>query len=200
VEKDEILARVSDRLFRFGFSGVTTDDIAKELGISKKTLYSCFPSKKSLLRGVVQNTMDEMSSRLERLFQAKDLNFLDRVKDILQLAATYLSKTSGVFMQDLYRNAHDVWLDVNAFIEEKILGHMEAFLLEGVEKGVVRGDIHRRFIVCLYVFAVQNIINPDQLMKLSLSSIDAFESLVKVVYEGILTEKGRNELLIRGKG
>ena len=39
--------------FAHGFRGVTMDDLAEELGMSKKTLYASFPSKDALLRAVL---------------------------------------------------------------------------------------------------------------------------------------------------
>src|SRR5437588_7649843 len=48
-----ILAAARAHFFAHGFRSVTMDDLATELGMSKKTLYAEFPSKTALLRAVL---------------------------------------------------------------------------------------------------------------------------------------------------
>ena len=51
--RDRIVA-VAERVFlRSGFSRVLMDDLARELGMSKKTVYAHFASKEDLLRAVL---------------------------------------------------------------------------------------------------------------------------------------------------
>ena len=46
--RDRILEKARDMFFKLGFSKVTMDEIAFELGMSKKTLYRYFKTKKNL--------------------------------------------------------------------------------------------------------------------------------------------------------
>src|SRR5215813_6363527 len=48
-----IVATARRHFFAHGFRSVTMDDLADELGMSKKTLYACFPNKAALLEAVV---------------------------------------------------------------------------------------------------------------------------------------------------
>src|SRR6476661_7042599 len=47
-----------------GFRRVTMDDLAEELGMSKKTLYTCFASKATLLKAVLMNKFNEIETDL----------------------------------------------------------------------------------------------------------------------------------------
>ena len=51
--RDRIVATAERIFLRSGFSRVLMDDLARELGMSKKTLYSHFASKEELLRAVL---------------------------------------------------------------------------------------------------------------------------------------------------
>ena len=57
-EDDAALKRITtaarQHFFAHGFRGVTMDDLARELGMSKKTVYASFPSKADLLRAVAE--------------------------------------------------------------------------------------------------------------------------------------------------
>jgi AcrR family transcriptional regulator len=53
-ELNEILEKVSLLYRRYGIKSITMDDVAKELGISKKTLYQHVSDKTDLVRKVVE--------------------------------------------------------------------------------------------------------------------------------------------------
>ena len=46
--KEEIIKKASDLFLNLGFKSVTMDDLANEMGISKKTIYFHFPNKEKL--------------------------------------------------------------------------------------------------------------------------------------------------------
>ena len=56
--RKRILERVRSRFFSSGFSKVTMDELAHDLGVSKKTIYKHFPSKNELLRELLKLKMD----------------------------------------------------------------------------------------------------------------------------------------------
>src|SRR4030095_16225043 len=56
--------------FAHGFRGVTMDDLAQELGMSKKTLYASFPSKLDLLRAVLLDKFHSVEGDLDRVMSA----------------------------------------------------------------------------------------------------------------------------------
>ncbi len=56
--KDRILSRAEEMFLKFGYSKVTMDEIAANIGMSKKTLYKFFPSKEELVTGdYLQNAL-----------------------------------------------------------------------------------------------------------------------------------------------
>src|SRR4051812_47673665 len=63
----QIVAEARRHFFAHGFRGVTMDDLAVELGMSKKTLYAHFPSKTALLETVVREKMQSVQSDFEQI-------------------------------------------------------------------------------------------------------------------------------------
>src|SRR2546423_14493930 len=63
----QIGAEARRHFFAHGFRGVTMDDLAVELGMSKKTLYAHFPSKTALLETVVREKMQSVQSDFEQI-------------------------------------------------------------------------------------------------------------------------------------
>ena len=69
----ERIVGMAERIFlRSGFSRVLMDDLARELGMSKKTLYSHFASKEELLRAVLLQRTREVDEGLEAIVSAKE--------------------------------------------------------------------------------------------------------------------------------
>ena len=52
--KDKILETALHLFFRFGIKAITMDDIAKEMGISKKTIYRFFGEKDDIVNSLME--------------------------------------------------------------------------------------------------------------------------------------------------
>ena len=57
-KKSEILNRVTQVILRFGIKSVTMDDLARELAVSKKTLYAHFGDKRKMIQMLVAEQVD----------------------------------------------------------------------------------------------------------------------------------------------
>ena len=74
--KEEQIIEVARALFhKFGFKKVSMDEIAREAGVTKKTIYRYFDSKEALLKYFIQEEIQNMKSIVEKL-KAKIWTFL----------------------------------------------------------------------------------------------------------------------------
>lgn len=65
IKQETIIEAALKRLSHFGFAKTTFTDIARDLGITQQSLYYYFPDKKTLIRAVVNNVIEEYVSKLE---------------------------------------------------------------------------------------------------------------------------------------
>jgi AcrR family transcriptional regulator len=63
----EIIQRVSELYLKYGIKSITMDDAARELGISKKTLYEYFKDKDELVKQFVEHHMLKMHEEMMKL-------------------------------------------------------------------------------------------------------------------------------------
>ena len=70
-----ILAGARQHFFAHGFRGVTMDDLAEELGMSKKTLYAHFPSKTALLEAVIADKLRSVEAGLKGVMGGRAADF-----------------------------------------------------------------------------------------------------------------------------
>lgn len=81
--KEEQIIEVARELFhKFGFKKVSMDEIAKEAGVTKKTIYRYFNSKEALLEYFIQEEIQNMKTIIEEV-ESKNMDFFDTVNEAI---------------------------------------------------------------------------------------------------------------------
>lgn len=189
--QNRILEVAGHRFFAQGFTKVTMDEIAHELGMSKRTLYQHFPGKKALLRKALLNRTERISQGLANISRSNENHFGEKLKQALTLVATEIPHFSPIFLRDIQRHAPEVWQELDQRRQEHIRTRFGRLLREGVREGFLRKDISAEMLVLLFLTLVRGIVNPETLSHLPLSAPQAFSLISGVLFEGILTDKGR---------
>ena len=189
--KDRILSRAEEMFLKFGYSKVTMDEIAANLGMSKKTLYKFFPSKEELVREIIYKMRCGVKDYVDALLADDKMDFVEKLKRMMNLIGNQSSKLQGPLLEDLHRNIPEVWQQINEFRKENVRQKFTQLINMGVEKGIFRKDIDQRLIVLIYSSAIQGLINPEILSQMPFSVEQVFESVIKVIFSGIFSEEGR---------
>ena len=143
--KEKILNKAQELTWARGISKVTMDMIARECGISKRTLYEQIPDKRALVWESMLYRWDKNVQGLEYIIQNSP-DTLSALLDIyLQMREIY-KRSPKVYTDDLRRlfpEFEATYRDMYKKRNEEFV----SFLEKGVEEGVIRGDVD------LYVFA-----------------------------------------------
>lgn len=195
-EKDikQRIVQKADEMFRlYGFSKVTMEEIASNLGISKKTLYKHFSNKDHILKEIVHANKCEVDKFIEDLMAQKTMPFIEKLKNFMNFIAHQARKLEGPMVHDLMKCNPEVWKDIEEFRSKKAYKHLSQLIEEGVESGIFRKDVDNNVIVVGYVASIHSLINPDVLSKLPISADQAFRDILKILFEGIFTTEGRKK-------
>jgi AcrR family transcriptional regulator len=196
-DADEVTRRVletaSEQYMRLGFSAVTTDETARAAGISKKTLYQHFPSKDALLLSVVRSHCEKHNATIRTICRDEECSIGKRLKRMI----SYLSKLFGEFspaiVHDLRRNVPKAWDEVEATRRRCVEEDFGALFKEGRERGDFRKDVDPKVFMMIYAETLRNVVNPQAFAQLGVPPARVFETVYKVLFEGVLTEKARKE-------
>ena len=191
--RNRILEVARDQFFSLGFTKVTMDEIAHELGMSKKTLYQHFPGKRDLLRKALLNKAETISQGLGSIIGSNTFDFGKKLEQALNFVASEMPHFSQTFLRDIQRHAPEVWQELDQRRKETIQTRFGELIDEGIQAGFLRQDIDPELLVLLFSTLIQHIINPQILSWLPLSTTQAFATINQVVFEGILTAKGRKQ-------
>jgi AcrR family transcriptional regulator len=187
-----IVGAARRHFFAHGFRGVTMDDLARELGMSKKTLYASFPSKIDLLRAVLLDKFRSVESDLDRVTSASA-----EVRGTLhQLLATMQRHTEEIqppFVRDIRREAPAMFQLVQSRRRELIRRYFEKLFEDGRRAGILRKDIPARLMIEMLLGVTEAIMNPPKMAELGLTPTTGYMTIMSVIFEGLLTEKGRSK-------
>ena len=81
--RQRIVEAARAHFFSHGFRSVTMDDLAEELGVSKKTLYAYFPGKTALLEAVLADKFASVEAKLEEIRRAYPHDFPAALHELL---------------------------------------------------------------------------------------------------------------------
>lgn len=191
--RKRIMDGVRDLFFRYGFSKVTMDEAASRLGMSKKTLYKHFPSKEDLLQAVTSDHIRECDDDFKAVCSAKGVSPLVKLRRLMDYIAAMYGRMSDALLHDLRRNAPDIWKQVEDRRRGHIFNEFGALIREGRRKGIFRRDVDERLFLMIYFESVHHILHPDVLAGLPFKPTKVFDTIVKVTFEGLLTDKARAE-------
>ena len=144
-----ILNKSVELFLLYGFKSVTMDDIAKEMAISKKTIYKYFPHKLDLIQAsivLIQQTVDNMIREIvEKNYNAIEENFV--IKSVFK-EMFKKTKTSPMFqLKKYYPDIYQV------LVENQICTFSECIhenLQKGINEKLYRPEIDKDMIMKFY--------------------------------------------------
>jgi AcrR family transcriptional regulator len=189
--RQRIVNAARGHFFNHGFRSVTMDDLAEELGVSKKTLYAHFPGKFDLLEAVLAEKLKGVEATLKEVTRAHPHDFQATLRELLAGTQRELDEIKPPFVRDMRQKAPDVFKLVERRRAALIQRYMGKFFVDGQRLGMVRKDVPAKLIIEILLAMVQSIMNPQKIEELGMMPKEGYSGILKVVLEGALTAKGR---------
>jgi AcrR family transcriptional regulator len=187
-----IVSAARRHFFAHGFRSVTMDDLAEELGMSKKTLYASFAGKTDLLRAVLLDKFRSIETDLERIASASSTDVLDSLHQLLACVQRHAEEIQPPFVRDIRREAPEMFQLVQSRRRDVIQRYFGKIFGEGRAAGIFRKDVSTRLMIEILLGATEAIMNPPKMAELGLTPKTGFLTIITVVLEGVLTERGRS--------
>lgn len=151
IRRNDIIDAAEKKFFSKGYDAATMDDVAKEAEFSKRTLYIYFNSKEQLYFEIMVRGYKILIEMTEAsLNDLKGENSLDRIKQIGRILYKFNTEYPDYFEAIMcYENAERDF--VNGIpdnsreecyaLAEKMFGYLTTALENGIEEGVIRGEL-----------------------------------------------------------
>ncbi len=190
-----ILQRTEILFFKYGIKSVTMDDIARELGMSKKTLYQFFDNKNDLLAQIMQTAENQDVEIMKHSFtHSKDA--IDEVFNIAKHAIAELSKlmSAQAILYDLKKYYRDIWDTFEKAMNDRIYNSTKLNLERGKNEGLYRVEVDTDIIAKLYVSKMMCIVDDDMFPIKQYDKVKLFKQYLVYHIHGIATAKGLKKL------
>ena len=142
VSREEVILEAADRLLaRYGYRKMTIDDLAREAGIGKGTVYLHFRSKEDVVLSHMDRIVNRVMARLKEI-AASDAPPAAKLREML--VARVMVRFDGV--QHYTESISEVLRDLRAPLLQRREGYFEeeAKVLSGVLREGQRGGAFRR--------------------------------------------------------
>jgi AcrR family transcriptional regulator len=188
-DQTKIIEQIEDKLFKEGFYKTTMDDVASELGMSKKTIYKFFPSKEDLVLAIAKHFMNRMKSKILPALNS-DKNAVEKLSELIKILAGASEKISNKRMEEMKRHFPGIWNEIDSFRTKMMFENITKIINQGKAEGLFI-DYPTSIIMTILVVSVRSIVNPDFILNNSFSIIEGARFTFKIIIGGIVTEKGK---------
>jgi TetR/AcrR family transcriptional regulator, cholesterol catabolism regulator len=190
-EKVLHIFKVADRLFTtYGLRSVTMDDLAREAGVSKKTLYLHCKDKADLIRQVFQHFTVEHGKCIQEVLSSHD-NAIDQWFAIKNVVVSEIADIQPSFYYDLERYFPDTFQLFEDFRNKFLREVIQDNLALGIEQGLYRQDLDVGIISTFYVNIIPLLFDTRKFPKTEMPFLKVYFELFRYHINGVATDEGR---------
>jgi TetR/AcrR family transcriptional regulator, cholesterol catabolism regulator len=191
--RDRIIKTALDLFRRYGIKSVTVDDIAREAGMSKKTIYQYFKEKDELVLVCAEVMMQADYDAISQIEQQSS----DMIESLIRLADYFKTKfttTNPTLLLDIRKHHPVAWERFLEFKEKYYLASLQRSLERGIAEGIFRSDMHLEVMCRMRMEMVQMGFDPSIFPPDKFSTAEVQAQFFEHFMQGILTDKGRKLL------
>ncbi len=188
-EKEIILDYARGKFISEGFFKTTMDELACELGVSKKTIYKFFPSKENLVEAVAESQISNITCDMEKVIDEK-VNVVTKFAKIFDVYSSRIMCCSEKWYKDLQVHAPHIWQRIEKVRSERINESLNKLLKQGKREGLIN-NIPPEIVVTSFIATIRSVMNPDFVSQNKFTMREAFEYSFEMLLNGILTIHGK---------
>lgn len=192
--RNQLLSAATALFLRYGIKSISMDDIAKKMGISKKTIYNIISTKHELVAASITSILKKEQSDVDTI-SATSKNSIDEMILIARQTINTLNRMKPTFIYDLRKYHPKVW----QIIESQHLPYISKVIEENVKRGkkekYYRKELEPSIIARLYLGLAQAITIESNKTIMQGKLADIYESMIIYHLHGIMNEKGKKEFI-----
>lgn len=188
--KERILAKAADLYMRYGIRSITMDEIATQLGISKKTIYQFFTDKDDMVMAVIDQEIKKNEGDCLQ-FRNDAENAVHQIFLALESMEEMLKSTNPLMLYDLEKHHPRSYKKVKEFKHQFLYKMTVDNLQWGMAEGVYRSDIQIDIIAKNRIESAFLIFNLDLFPHSRYKVSEVNYELAMFFMHGVVTEKGK---------
>ena len=183
------LERVEGLFFRYGIKSLTMDDVAAELGISKKTLYQMVESKDDLVMQVLRHHTSREKDQCLNL-ASKSSNAIEEIFIVLDTNSQEMAQMKTNVINDLQKYHREGWLLIKNFHYDFVYKIIRENMLRGRKEGLYRDNFDIDVLAKLHLTTAFNLFDEQVFPDATTSRVVIFKEYMMHFLHGIVSPKG----------
>lgn len=187
--QEKILRTSLELFFKYGIKRVTMDDIAKELGMSKKTIYQFYKEKDDLVNQLCEIEMMKQEMQFDEIRNQAN----DPIHEIMLISIRMremMQNINPIFFLDLQKFYPKAFAQFQKFKEECAYKDILRNIGEGKQIGVYREDINEEFVSRYRMAQIDMLMFGNYFSYEKISFTKSHELVLDMFVYGICTVKG----------
>ncbi|MBT5870805.1 MAG: TetR/AcrR family transcriptional regulator [Bacteroidetes bacterium] len=191
--KKNIILKATELFMKLGFKSVTMDDIAKEMGISKKTIYTHFNNKETIIGVVTDHVFETVCHDIDAICDLNQ-NPIQELYAIKKRVMQYMQKEKASPTYQLQKYYPAIYNN----IKQRQFSYMQQCVVKnlnrGLEQDLYRQNIEVQFVARIYFNGITGIKEESLFPHTMYEGETLYEMYLEYHLRGIVTPKGRNIL------
>jgi TetR/AcrR family transcriptional regulator, cholesterol catabolism regulator len=191
--KEQLLSKSAEMFLTLGVKSVTMDEIAAEMGISKKTIYAHFPTKTKLIEATAIYLFEQISEGIQAIRRDRK-DPIEELFEIKEFACQHLKNEKSSPQYQLQKYYPKIYSTIRQKQKHVLEDLTRENLQKGIEKGVYRKNLPLEFISRIYFMAIVGIKDREFFAEGEFSMNELTEMHLEYHLRAIVTSKGLKKL------
>lgn len=188
--REKILDVAIEQFSRYGVRNTTMDDIARMMGISKKTLYQEFKDKKELVNATFSAMLERDQEKMAFL-KDSGTDVIEHLVKISKLMRERLTNINPLAVMEVQKYFPEAWKIFEEHKEQVIMTDFVNILERGKQLGYFRSEIDAHILARLRVNQIASAMEPSNFNNENYNLVEEQMQMMDHFLHGIFTEKGR---------
>jgi TetR/AcrR family transcriptional regulator, cholesterol catabolism regulator len=189
-EKLKVILKECSHLFiKYGIRSLSMDDLCREMGISKKTLYQYVENKVDLIAKTLDFVVQDAVWAVEESNKSGD-NAIDQLLNVSRKVCIEMQHFNPSITFDMQKYYPELYRKFNHSKKEIIYNQIVENMRRGIEEGYYRNDLPVELVARLYVQKLEHINDPEFLQSEDFSFSNMFQVMFDNHIRGISNPKG----------
>lgn len=160
------------------------DDLARRLGISKRTLYEHFSSKVEILETIIQQSFQEGDEKTQRILDDDSLSLIEKIKGVMLVLPTHYEFYDLRILEQMKRYYPEQWAIVDSALSDD-WQTLRKLIEQGIQEGLIV-NMNVTLLMKLIVDAVNSTLDQRFYMKNQITVSQALSAIVDVLLFGLV--------------
>jgi len=189
--EEQILKGSQELFFRYGIKGITMDDVAKHLSMSKRTIYEKFPNKDAIVELLMKQHLESHMEDLKK-FRNSAANAIEEIFMTLKPIKELFEAMNPRLMFELRKFHPETWEQFQKFKRKALKDTLIANMKRGIKEDLYRADIDVDVLSVLRLEEMEIACNEDAYPSSEYSMVRVHVALLEHFLFGIASAKGHS--------